>query len=143
MASTPHKDGTAAPPTKDTLAELQWLSDRLSAQVRAIALAVLAVAWALIFSQPANLTVSTRSLLWVCVIALLTLIADLLQYVVGYINTRRHHREVLRTKVDQGYDPDEPLYRARRFLFWAKQVLAGASFIALVWVLLPVLLNRA
>ena len=38
--------------TKETVAELQWLSDRISSQVRAIAIGVLAVAWAVLLSPP-------------------------------------------------------------------------------------------
>jgi hypothetical protein len=36
--------------TKETLSALKWLSDRLSSQVRTIALGVLAIAWAILLN---------------------------------------------------------------------------------------------
>src|SRR5437016_7123714 len=99
--------------TKETVVELQWLSDRISSQVRAIALGVLAVAWAVLLSPPKDLSISSAAMLWVALIALLTLVADLLQYVLGYINTRRHHQHLLRENIEEGYDASVPLYRAR------------------------------
>jgi len=125
--------------TKETVAELQWLSDRISSQVRAIAIGVLAVAWAVLLSPPKDLPISPAAMLWV---ALVTLVADLLQYVLGYINTRRHHQHLLRENIEEGYDASVPLYRARIGCFWGKQLLAAGAFVGLVYALLPALLSR-
>jgi hypothetical protein len=115
--------------TKETREELQWLSDKLSAQVRLIALGMLAVSWGLLVSPPQGVNVSARGLLVVAILALLTMIVDMLQYVVGYANTRRHHRRLIRENIEEGYDPEAPLYRFRIRLFWAKQILVGVAFV--------------
>jgi len=127
---------------KETLNELQWLSDRLSNQVRLVATGVLALCWGLIITPPATLGLSARALLVVSLLALATMVLDLLQYVVGYINTLGVHRRALRD-ADVAFDRSAPLYRLRMGLFWGKQILAGVAFLALLAVLLPSLLTRS
>jgi hypothetical protein len=129
--------------TKETVAELQWLSDRLSTQVRTISLGVLAVAWALLQAPPKGLPISPRALIWIALVALLAMVADLLQYVVGYINTKQHHSHLLTGTTDDDYDASAGLYQLRTALFWGKQILACAAFVALVVELVPVLVGRA
>jgi hypothetical protein len=129
--------------TKDTVVELQWLSDRLSAQVRTVAIGVLAVTWALLISPLKSAPIDQRALLWVALLALLTLLADLMQYVVAYLYIRRHHIHLVRDQIEEDYDTTALLYRARRWLFWSKQVLAAASFLALIAVVIPPLLSQS
>lgn len=125
--------------SKDTLQELQWLSDRVSTQVRIIALGVLALAWGLLVSPQTTVPINTRGLIAVGLLAIFVIVLDLAQYIAGYLNTLKHHRRLYREGIEEDYNRNEPLYRLRTRLFWAKQVLAGATFLVLIAVVLPAL----
>lgn len=125
-----------------TLQEIQWLSDRVSTQVRTIALGILAVAWALLITPAKMPGISGKGLLLVCLLAILVVVVDLAQYVAGYLNTLRLHRRLLREGIEDYYDRGAPFYQVRVGLFWAKQILAFVAFFALVLVVHPGLLGQ-
>jgi len=122
---------------KDALTEVQWLSDRLSAQVRMVAVGLLAFSWGLLVSPPSAIKVSSRAILWVALLAVFTLVLDLLQYIFGYIYTENHRRALERTQSELGYDRNTLLYRLRRWCFWFKQGSVIAAFVLLAVVLIP------
>ena len=124
----------------DIYKELDWLTDRLSTEVRTVALGVLAVAWGLLMSDkgPTQEVAQQRKwhLLFIGGGCVLVLFLDYLQYFAGYINT---------SEVRKSYEKDPPVqttYQSkkvswffRRFFFVAKQVALAAVVIWLMIVL--------
>jgi hypothetical protein len=118
--------------------ELQFLSDRLSTQVRTVALSVIALVWLFVAgaSQLTSLPAmpSRQALLRIAALALASLVFDYLQYVFGYLAAN-----ALRKTAERGgaksaeYDYADWRYRARSALFWLKQltVLASVAWLGL------------
>ena len=125
--------------TQDTHAQLDWLSDRISTQVRWFAAGVLALVWGLLVTPPASLKLSPRILLVVALLAVSVLFFDFLQYAVGYLSVQRTHREILKAPEHSvsGFDTTDFCYRARRVFFWTKQVMAVLTFAGLIAAILP------
>ena len=105
--------------------ELEWLSDRISTQVRWVAAGTLAVAWGLLLTPPTTLAVSQRCVLAVILMSLTALLTDLLQYVAGYFHVFQHRLE---GQVNQHAIDREFLSRLRVVFFWLKLVVAVAGF---------------
>jgi hypothetical protein len=124
---------------QDTSTQLDWLSDRISTQVRWFAAGVVALVWGLLVTPPATVKLSPRVLLVVALFAVSVLFFDFLQYAVGYLSVRHLHREILGAP-DQsvaGFDTTDPRYRARLFFFWLKQAMAVLTFAGLIAAILP------
>jgi hypothetical protein len=119
--------------------EAQWLSDRLSVQVRWVAVGILAFVWGLIISPPRALVLSPRLLLWAGLLAITALLVDLLQYVVGYAYTMRILRRIERG-AEASYNRRHVLYRLRHYCFVAKQIIALGAGVVLAIAVLPPLL---
>jgi hypothetical protein len=125
--------------TQDTTAQLEWLSDRISTQVRWFAVGVLALVWGLLVTPPVTLKLPPQALLVVALLAVSVLFFDFLQYAVGYLSAHRLHREILETPGQSlaGFDRKDPWRRARFFFFWTKQVMAVLTFAGLIATVLP------
>jgi hypothetical protein len=124
---------------QDVSEEAQWLSDRLSVQVRWVVVGILAFVWGLIISPPRELAISQRLVLWAGLLAIAALLVDLLQYVVGYVYTMRILRRMERG-TDTSYNRRHPLYRLRHYCFVAKQIIALGAGVMLAVAVLPPLL---
>ena len=120
--------------------EAQWLSDRLSVQVRWVAVGILAFVWGLIISPPKGLDLSPKLLLWAGLLAILALLLDLLQYLFGYLYTMQTLRKIEKGKTEQSYNRRHPLYRLRDACFVAKQIVVFVAGIVLVVAVVPPLL---
>src|SRR5262249_9621440 len=105
--------------------ELEWLSDRISTQVRWVAAGTLAVAWGLLLTPPTTLAVSQKGILAVILTSLTALVIDLLHYISGYFHVFQHLGE---EGVNQRAIDREFLSRLRAMLFWLKLVVAIAGF---------------
>jgi hypothetical protein len=119
---------------QDTISQLDWLSDRISTQVRWFAAGVVALVWGLLVTPPVSIRLSASALMCVGLLAVSVLFADFLQYAVGFLSVRRLHKEILSSpeKSLPGFDTSDPLYQARTVLFWVKQMLGIATFVSLV-----------
>ncbi len=128
---------------QDTMTQLDWLSDRISTQVRWFAAGVVVLLWGLLVAPPTTVRLSSSALIFVGLLAVSVLFLDFLQYAFGYLSVRHLHEEILRTPdaALPGYDTDDPRYQARTAFFWAKQVFAVATFFGLFAALLPGLLK--
>lgn len=124
---------------KDTMAQMDWLSDRISTQVRWFAAGVVALVWGLLLTPPTSVRPWHAALISVGLLAVSVLFFDFLQYAAGYLSVRRLHRAILGAPDQRvaGYDPNDPWYRARTGLFWIKQGFAVATFVGLLVALLP------
>jgi hypothetical protein len=137
------------PDLKGFYDDLDFLSDRLSTQVRTIGLALLAVSWAVLTTKPAIFqNVSPEFWQWlfrVEALAVLSLTCDYLQYALGYINTDRLRRSLESNKKqpkELDYDYSHPLYRARTAFFWLKQILVAAAVVVFIGLLIPYLFQN-
>jgi hypothetical protein len=118
---------------------MDWLSDRISTQVRWFAAGVLALVWGLLVTPPATLKLPPRALLVVALLAISVLFFDFLQYAFGFLSVRRLHREIIGAPDRQvaGFDTTDPCYRARFCFFWIKQAMAILTFTVLLAAVLP------
>jgi hypothetical protein len=125
--------------TQDTGAQMDWLSERISTQVRWFAAGVLALVWGLLVTPPEALKLSPQVLLVVALLAVSVLFFDFLQYAVGYLSVHHLHREILRAPDHSvaGFDTTDLRYRARRLFFWLKQAMAVLTFAGLISAILP------
>ena len=138
------------PDLKGFYDDLDFLSDRLSTQVRTIGLALLAVSWAILTTRPAvfqNVTpVFWQWLFRVEALSVLSLACDYLQYALGYLNTDRLRKSLELNKKhpkELDYDHAHPLYRARTAFFWLKQILVAAAVVVFLCLLIPYLFQSS
>jgi hypothetical protein len=123
--------------------DLDFVTDRISAQVRTIAIGVLALAWLFLAggkdTPSLGLQHQTKPLLGVAALAIVALLCDYLQYLAGYLATN-----AVRTAAERAnrktatYDYRDVRYGLRGLCFWLKQAFAAA---ATIWML--VMLVRA
>lgn len=118
------------------LEEKAFLGDRISTQVRTLALSILALVWLFLVGgkdAPVLPVPFDRGVLLTAgLLALLSLIVDYAQYVCGYKATH----DVLRAGeagglTDFKYDYKAIAWKGRLYCFWAKQVLMIASILVL------------
>jgi hypothetical protein len=121
------------------IADLDFLSDRISNQSRTVALSVLAIVWLFGIGgkdTPILPTAPDKNLLLVaggC--CLLALFVDYLQYVTGYFTTTNVLAKGEKHGLtDLKYDYHAFTYRLRAWFFWLKQALVVAGFFLLAFV---------
>jgi hypothetical protein len=127
---------------KTTLEDQNFNSDRLSTQVRFVALGLLAVVWALVINPPEQIAISRQGLLWVACIVISSMLIDLVQYAAGYESSRRLYRD-LEAGHERGYRKKGFLYRVRGWCFWGKQVGVLVAGLLFLLVVIPSLLEAA
>jgi len=125
------------------LAEQQWVSDRLSTQVRTLAVGCLAVAWGLIVSPPDSIRTHPRALLAIAGLAIFALMLDLAQYIFGYLNTTRLLGKIERERVVVKYSKTALLWRLRVKCFWGKLLVTLLAAICLIILLVKAILPVA
>lgn len=114
------------------LEDLNFSSDRLSTEVREISLGLLALVWALLVGEvKLNAPDSTRILLVIAAVAVLTMLFDFLQYLGGYFASRRTWED-LRLGGDGRYHREWWSHRVRRGSFGVKIVLCFANCVAML-----------
>jgi len=108
--------------------ELDWLSDRISTLLRAVAAGIIALVWGLLVTEPRNLTFDRRYLVAVALAALLAMLIDLGQYAFGYANTTAYLHRLSQGEEIAGYNRKDFLYRCREKCFWGKLIPLGLAF---------------
>lgn len=126
-----------------TMEDMNFNSDKISTQARWFAGGVVILLWGLITTKPPAVPLAPWTVALVGLLAVSVLFVDFCQYAFGYVSTRRLHRAILATdkREVEGYNTRDFAYRARTFCFYAKQVLAVATFIALLYALVPALIR--
>jgi hypothetical protein len=124
----------------DIYEELDWLTDRLSTEVRTVALGVLALAWGLLMSDknPDQAVVLNRKwhLLFIGGSCVLVMFLDYLQYLAGYWNAREVQKSYEKDPPAQAKYTDKKVsFFFRRFFFVTKQIVLAAAVIWLTAVL--------
>ena len=117
---------------------LVQVSDRISTQVRTLAIGVLAILWALWTTDSAaarNISGYLRYQgFWLAAVAVLALLSDFGQYVSGYVNSLLVKKRMEDQKVDKALlDYSAPLYVCQNILFFVKQALVA---ICTIWLLI-------
>lgn len=135
------------PSINDVIEELQFLSDRISTQVRTIAIGLLAITWAILVGDSSFLRKLSeglgKSLLLIALLCIFVLLLDFLQYVTSYIYVDKVRRsaEDGKTKAQTNEDgseieyPESVLRMLRECFFWVKQgflVLTLVFFLVIV-----------
>ena len=124
----------------EVIEQLNQLTDRLSTQVRTVALAVLALTWGLLIGESDVALSVTQSLkthlLAIGAMAIVVMFMDFLQYVCGHRNTSRllskmEEKDLKETE----YDYEALSYKCRRWLFLSKQWVLAFTVIWLLIVL--------
>jgi hypothetical protein len=120
--------------------DLDFLTDRLSTQVRTTALGVLVFSWGLLMGESTVAKSLAAQLKWdlvaIAALAVLAMLFDILQYLFGYWNTRKVLSAMEAAgKTEASYDYSSCLYRLRSFFFAAKMVAMTAGAVWLVFVL--------
>ena len=119
-------------PIKDLYEELRFISDRISTQVRTIALSILAFCWLILAGSKDTAAIAQRFDPWMVsrtgVLAFAALILDYLQYLFGYLNA-----DAIRSKAEKNnqqeieYDYSDSRYILRVVMFWLKQAAIVAA----------------
>jgi uncharacterized membrane protein len=129
------------------IADLDFITDRISTQVRTVSLSVMATVWLFAVGgkdTPVLPKAPDKNLLLIAGgLCLLALLVDYLQYVAGYLGTRKILAAGEKAgQTDFKYDYGAWTYRLRTVLFWLKQVLVVAGFLLLAFVVGAALLAK-
>ncbi|WP_431286943.1 hypothetical protein [Roseateles chitinivorans] len=126
-------------PLAGVRADLTATSNQISSQVRTIVLGVLAFVWLFLSGAkdiPAEIVCAMpkSQLIVVAILCILSLLADWIQYFLGYRCSLKVLKEFDPARpVSAEYDTSTLIYRARGWSFWAKQAFAAA---AVAWMLI-------
>jgi hypothetical protein len=120
----------------DLIAELQFLSDKLSERSRVISAGVIAVWWATIVGEKAPSGLDPKILLGPVICAAISILLDVVQYVVAYLQNSFALSHLERSKASEfQFDKSNPLFKARNALFVAKQVAVVLAVCWLIYIL--------
>jgi hypothetical protein len=120
---------------QDILKEKEFLSDRISTQVRTVALGLLGITWGLLIGKSdAAVEIASsigKHLMAIGGIAILTMFLDFLQYLFGYWYTDNLIKEMEKANEEEGkYRYSDLRYRLRTFMFCSKQI---SLIIGVMW----------
>jgi hypothetical protein len=131
---------------RDVLDQLTSVSDRLSTQVRTVALGILALTWGLLVGDSAaakDISSHWRgNLVALGGLAVLVMFLDFLQYVAGYHNVRALQEKMEKESLEEvRFDDTSWSWKLRLFFFHAKQWALAINVTWLLTVLSLWLLN--
>lgn len=131
----------------DILARKKDMSDKISTQVRTLGVGVLALTWGIMVSDSTIAKEMTSRLrvpfLVIGTLAVLVILLDFLQYVVGYEVARRLLRDMEARKATEGeYDYGAWSYRLQSVLFYGKQLILLVATFYLLYELVRFILGR-
>jgi hypothetical protein len=124
-------------PLTSIYTNLDFASDRISTQVRTLAVGVLAVVWLFLSGSKdvaaLNLSAGKRQLLTVAGLCVLTLLIDAVHYVASYLSSNAVRKAAEKAnKTEAEYDVNSAMRRVQETCFWAKQI---TSVLATAWLL--------
>jgi len=122
---------------KDVIDRLDFVTDRLSTQVRTLGLGVLAVTWGIFVGDSPTargISSSLRILLMLtAACSIFALLLDFLQYVAGHRDAKRVLDAMERERNEEAkYDTSHFTYRIQPLLFSAKQWAATLAALGLL-----------
>jgi hypothetical protein len=125
----------AYPDPKDVKADLEFATDRLSTQARAIAFGTLAVIWATLIGEKNGLHLDRNLSLTVATLAVVTLLLDFSQYLAAYQFGLEFNSASQRQETTKDYE-NWRAYRWRTRFFRWKILCTGVTafgLLLLVW----------
>jgi len=108
---------------QEVLKELEFLSNQISSQVRAIALGIIITIWGLLFSSErySVFTIDPITKIWfvrVALISLSVLLFDYLQYLSGYVNAYSLEDYMEKNQIEEAeYNYTSCSYQLREIFF--------------------------
>lgn len=128
------------PRITEIIEELRFISDRISTQVRTLALGLLAISWAILVGDSTFLHRLSeglgRSLLLIAALSVLVLLLDFLQYVTAYIYVDKVRREAEAGDLAEiDYPTTSSMRSLRSLFFWAKQSVLVATVVLFLIIL--------
>jgi hypothetical protein len=129
------------PKKSQVIEQLDFLTDRISTQVRTVSLGVLALTWGLIVGESgAAKSVSQQwktHLVGIGALAILVMFLDFLQYVAGYWNILKLREKMNKCGLEEApYDEKALSWRLRLLLFYTKQCVLVVAVMWLLYVLI-------
>jgi hypothetical protein len=133
------------PTIKDIIEELRFLSDRISTQIRTVAVSLIVVTWGILIGGAHTAFVVDaqlgKKLLTVGILAIFAMFCDFLQYFLGYLNANFLRKKLEKEGKKQiDYEYSSWSYRFRVFFFWFKQVILVSAIIYFLVTIIPYLL---
>lgn len=127
------------PKLKDFIVEKNFVTDRISTQIRIIAVGLLVTAWSLLIGQVnifKGITACFRiHFILISIIAIITLVLDFLQYKFSYLNLNKKIKSMKEKNMDEEsvYQEDK-YYKGSNFFFISKQyvLLTGVAYFIMV-----------
>ncbi len=118
------------PKTQKIIEDLNFISDRMSTQIRTIALGLLATTWGLLIGRSEVATdIADKlkvNLIIIGAIAILTMCFDFLQYLFGYLESSDLLNKMEKGTQEEGkYKRSSLFYCLRKSFFWVKQISLG------------------
>lgn len=132
MVLTQSESMTVERTSTEIYAELDFVTDRLSTQIRTLAIGVLAITWLFLAglkdAPTLKLASSTRPLVFIGGLCIVGILTDYLQYLFGYFGTSdAMKRAEASTAQAASYLYDDWRWRGRNLCFNTKQiVIVGA-----------------
>jgi hypothetical protein len=123
-------------PKQKLIAELDWLTDKISTQVWTLALGTLATTWSLLVaSGSGEKLIGKGNALCIMALCIVAMMCELGQYYAGYFNAKSILDHV-GEQAEFEYDKSAVLYILRKYLFYIKAVLSLIAAVWLLWALL-------
>jgi hypothetical protein len=122
------------PELKDFILEKNFVTDRISTQVRIIAVGLLATTWSLLIGQLNILTGIAECFrihfILISIIAIIALVLDFLQYKFSYLNLNKKIKSMHENKLNKSEYEEDRYYKCSIYFFVGKQyiLLAGVAY---------------
>jgi len=121
--------------------EAQFLSDRISAQVRLICCSILGVIWGFFISDVEIIKLLIKcygkTFIFLIFLSIVILSIDYFQYLAGYLNASRLLNKLINNKSTEGnYDQESLGYKIRDACFRWKQILLLVEIVIFVSILI-------
>ena len=130
------------PELKDFISEKGFVTDRISTQVRIIAIGLLATTWSLLIGQVNILKdifqCSRAHFILISIIAIITLVFDFLQYEFSYLNIDKTIKAMNNKKLMKADYEEDNYFKYSQFFFIAKQyiLLFGVAYFIVCMVII-------
>lgn len=111
--------------------EINFHSDKISTQIRAVAIGLLIVIWGILIEESKSISIVLKKhLLGIASTALLAMFFDFLQYLFGYANnTALLHQMDEKKKNEIQYDYSDWRYKGQRYCFRLKIIITFIAFV--------------
>ena len=133
------------PNLKEYIKEKAFVSDRISTQVRIIAIGLLATTWSLLIGQinisKDILQCSRVHFILIIILSILTLVFDFLQYTFSYSNIYKKITKMKNENIDEGDYDEDIYYKLSIFCFKSKQLTLLVGVVYFIYCMLKIILT--